>query len=156
MAIATKLKNYLDRKGIEYELVPHPYANSSMLTAEVAHISGDQIAKSVMLEDEQGFLIAVIPATHYVEFSKLRGQLDRQLGLATEKELAGLFDDCDVGAVPPLGEAYGLKVVLDESLKGHKDIFFEAGDHLDLVHVSGKDFQALMSNVEHGYFTQHI
>lgn len=156
MTISTKLKHFLRQKRIDYELIPHPYSSSSMLSAEAAHVPGDQLAKSVMLEDGHGYMMVVLPASRYVEFSRLRAQLHRRLSLATEDELTSLFDDCEVGALPPLGEAYGLSVVLDDSLRKHKDIFFEAGDHRELVHISGLDFQALMANTEHGDFTRRI
>ena len=156
MAMAFTLQKYLDRKGVNYELFQHPYTSSCMQSAEVAHIHGDQIAKGVVLGDDIGYLMAVVPATHHVQLGKLHNTLDRYLGLVTEQELADLFKDCDVGAIPPLGDAYGMPVVMDESLTACPDIYFEAGDHEDLVHVSGEDFKALMSSAGKGLFSQHI
>jgi len=77
----------------------------------------------------------------------------RDLHLATEDEIAELFDDCQLGAVPPLGPAYGIETLLDESLTSLADVYFEAGDHVQLVHLSGEDFQALLSGARRGYYS---
>jgi Ala-tRNA(Pro) deacylase len=156
MGIALTLREYLDRSGIQYDVLEHPYTYSASETAQVTHIPGDQLAKSVVLEDEDGYLMAVIPATHRVEIGKLHKRLNRQLGLATEHELELLFDDCETGAVPPIGQAYGLDVVVDDAITENPDIYFEAGDHTDLIHVSGEDFRALMGNALHGRFSHHV
>ncbi len=78
------------------------------------------------------------------------------LGLATEGEIADLFDDCDLGAVPPVGAAYGLSVVLDESLVDAPEVYFEGGDHTTLVHVAGDAFGTLMSDARRGRFSHHV
>ena len=156
MAVATTMQDYLNRWGVEYDVVPHPHTGSSLETAEAAHISGDQLAKCVMTEDYKGYLMVVIPANHQVEFDQLDVELDRRLALATEEELADIFTDCEVGAIPPLGEAYGIDVALDDSLTECKDIYFEAGDHSELVHLRGEDFRDLMAGAEHGHFSRHM
>ncbi len=79
--------------------------------------------------------------------------LDRPLGLASEDEVASLFDDCDVGAVPPLGEAYDVPVVIDESFADDADVYFEGGDHRTLVHVSGSGFRDLTSGARVARFS---
>ena len=156
MAVATTLEGYLGRWGIEYDLVPHPYTNSSLETAEAAHISGDNLAKCVVAEDYRGYLMVVVPASHQVEFSMLDEALDRRMELATEQELADIFNDCELGAIPPLGEAYGIDVAVDESLADCEDIYFEAGDHTELIHVRGDDFRDLMVGAERGHYSRHL
>lgn len=156
MAMAITLQKYLDHKGVKYEIIHHSYTSSSMQSAQAAHVSGDYIAKSVVLEDDIGYLMAVVPATHHVQFRILQETLDRRISLATEQQLKDLFNDCDAGAIPPVGDAYGMVVVMDESLTACPDIYFEAGDHEDLVHVSGVDFQVLMASAGKGRFSQHI
>ena len=156
MAIALTLKEYLDKKGINYEIVKHPYSHSSMETASVAHIPGRKLAKSIVLEDSLGFIMAIIPTSHHLEVEQLAHQLNRQLDLATEEELSELFADCDVGAIPPIGDAYGMEVLVDDSLTSGEDVYFEAGDHTCLVHVSGRDFEQLVRNAEHGTFSRHM
>ena len=156
MAIAITLQEYLDKSGIEYDVLPHTHTETSLDTAQTTHIPPGQVAKSVILEDEDGYLMAVIPASHHIELGQLSRQLERRLGLATEDELAGLFSDCDLGAIPPIGEAYHMEVVLEDILGKCPDIYFEAGDHTDLVHVRGPAFLQLMQHAHHGHFCRPI
>jgi Ala-tRNA(Pro) deacylase len=156
MAIAHAVEQYLDSHDVDYELVAHPRAVTSMQTAQVAHVPGDQLAKSVLLEDERGYLVAVIPSTHRLDLGKLHHQLDRRVGLAIEHEVSHLFRDCDPGAIPPIGAAYHVGVIIDETLLGQPDVYFEAGDHEALVHMTGQAFGAMMAGVPHGRFTHHV
>ncbi len=156
MAISITLQEYLDENRVDYEVLKHPYTYSSMETAASAHVPGSKLAKSVVLEDNKGFLMAIVPTTHHVEIDQLAYQLDRPLELATEKELSELFTDCDVGAIPPIGEAYGMEMLVDETLTHGDDIYFEAGDHTCLVHVTGKGFKQLMRNADVGAISRHI
>ncbi|HHI92713.1 MAG TPA: YbaK/EbsC family protein [Gammaproteobacteria bacterium] len=156
MAVAATLREYLNRWGVEYELVPHTHTSSSLETAEAAHVPGDKLAKCVMTEDYRGYLMVVVPASHEVEFSRLDEQLDRRLELATEEELADIFVDCELGAIPPLGEAYGIDVAVDSRLAACDDVYFEAGDHAELLHLRGEDFRDLMAGAEHGNYSRHL
>lgn len=156
MAMAMTLRDYLGRWGVEYEVVPHPHTGSSLETAEAAHVPGDQLAKCVMMEDYRGYLMVVVPASHQVEFSMLDDQLDRRLALATEEELADIFTDCELGAIPPLGEAYGIDVAIDNSLVNCDNVYFEAGDHAELIRLRGEDFRDLMAGAEHGQYSTHL
>ena len=156
MAIAITLQEFLDKSGIEYDVLPHVHTETSLDTAQTTHISPEQVAKSVILEDEDGYLMAVIPASHHIELGQLSRQLKRRLGLATEDELAGLFSDCGLGAIPPIGEAYQMEVVMDDSLEKCPDVYFEAGDHTDLIHVRGPAFRQLMQHARHGHFCRPI
>lgn len=156
MAMAMTLKEYLDESGVEYDLVKHPFSVSSMRSAFEAHVSGEDVAKAVVLHDETGYMMAVVPATHKVQLGKLSKHYRRYLALVDEKELEELFSDCSVGAIPPIGKAYGMDVIYDDQLDDCDDIYFEAGDHTDLIHLSGKDFQSLMQDVDHGYISRHI
>jgi len=156
MAVAATLRDYLNRWGVEYEVVSHAHTGSSLETAEAAHVPGDKLAKCVVTEDYRGYLMVVVPASHEIEFSRLDEQLDRRLELASEEELADIFVDCDLGAIPPLGEAYGVDVAVDSSLAQCEDIYFEAGDHEELLHLRGDDFRDLMAGAEHGTYSRHL
>ena len=156
MAIALTLQDYLTKSGIEYELIAHKPTTTTMATAEVSHIPGDQVAKSVVLEDDQGYVMVVLPTTHYVELDVISRQLQRDLDLAPEDELADLFPDCDLGAIPPVGEAYGVQVLMDESLGFCPDVYFESGDHRHLIHMKGKEFRQLLHDAPHGQFSYHM
>jgi Ala-tRNA(Pro) deacylase len=156
MTIAASVQNYLSREGVPYETLLHAHTWDSTHTAQAAHVPGDRLAKGVVLEDDKGYLMAVIPATHKVDLGAVRHELKRELGLATDSELADLFKDCERGALPPLGKAYGMEVILDQSLIGAPDIYFEAGDHVALIHVSGKDFLTLMSGAPQGAISHRV
>lgn len=149
MAMAITLREFLAKEGIAYDILSHPYTSSSQNTAAVARVPADKIAKPVILEDDEGYLMAVIPATHHVKIGKLNHVVNRHMGLATEPELKDLFSDCVLGAIPPVGQAYGMETIVDDSLTNCSDIYFEGGDHQDLIHVKGKSFQKLMGNSQH-------
>lgn len=154
MAIAARLKWYLDANGVEYEVIPHPHTSSSHETATAAHVPEDQLAKSVVLEDAEGYVLAVLPASRRVSIGELREQLNRTVELVSEGKLKELFDDCDTGAIPPLGAAYGIPSVVDDALLEASEIYFEAGDHEDLVHMRGEEFLGLLSSSRHGRFSR--
>lgn len=153
MTIAATLKDYLARQGIEYDVVSHPYSQSSRETAELSHLTGERLAKAVVLEDEKGYLVAVVPSTYHIDLNTLSERLDRKFKLASELQLGRLFKDCDPGAIPPVGQAYGLDTVLDEHLTEKPDLYFEAGDHLELIHMQGDAFMKMMAKATRGRFS---
>ncbi len=153
MAIAMTVSSFLEQEGVDYDIVSHTHTASSAETAQAAHIPREQLAKSVILEDESGYIMAVLPATHRLKIGELNKLVQRKLGLATEPELGHLFADCDVGAVPAVGQAYKIETVWDETLGQMPDIYFEGGDHEQLVHMSGSQFRVLMHNTRHGRFS---
>jgi len=155
MTIPQSVQNYLNLVGVPYEVIKHAHTADSAHSAQTAHVPGDRLAKGTVLSDEQGYLIAVVPSTHRVDLGALHRHFNRPLGLATERELAGLFPDCEPGAIPPLGAAYGLDTILDQSLVGARDIYFEAGNHRELVHVSGSDFLRLMADTPRAKISHH-
>ena len=146
MSIATSVRSHLDKLGVPFDVISHPHTSDSSHTAQAAHVPGERLAKAVMLEDERGYLMAVLPASRKLDLGALHRALGRDRGLATENELAVLFADCEAGALPPMGEAYGIDVIVDDRLEDAADVYFEAGDHTGLVHVSGPDFQRLMGD----------
>lgn len=150
MALAQSLENYLNACGIPYEVIPHRPTHLSLGSAHASHIPPDRFAKAVVLADEQGYLMAVTPADHRLRLGVLHQRLGRRLGLATKEELRRLFKDCDPGAVPPLGPLYGLEVIVDEALDARPEIYFEAGNHRDVIRVSGQDFRRLLPDAERG------
>jgi Ala-tRNA(Pro) deacylase len=156
MAIALTLKSFLREHHVDYDVVAHPRTLTSMETAAEAHVPGDRLIKCVVIEDDQGYLMVALPSTHRLDLGQLHRQLQRNLGLATESELVGLFKDCEIGAIPPIGPAYGIEIVVDDSLLQENDVYFEAGDHEELIHVSGKQFQDLITGARHGRFSHHL
>lgn len=155
MGTATRLTQFLTRVGARYDLVPHDTTASSIRSAEACHISADCLAKAVVLLDDDGYLLAVLPASHHLRFDDLEEQGHWPVRMATEQEIEELFPDCAPGAVPPIGAAYGLKTLVDESIAELPEIYFEGGDHKTLVHMSGPAFDRIMAGAEHGHFSTH-
>ena len=156
MAIAYTVEDYIVQHGIKYDVVSHPHSHNSMETAELAHVPGERLAKSVVLEDNNGFVMAVLPSTCHIKLRKVNRALKRKLRLATENELPMLFADCERGAVPAIGLAYGMTTVVDDSLADQPEIYFEAGDHEKLIHMEKQDFMALMDRAGHARFAAHM
>jgi len=156
MAISERLAGYLHDQAVTFDVVAHRHTASSLETAHAAHVSGDRLAKTVVLEDDSGYLLAVLPATCRLDLGELHRRLNRPLGLATESEVARLFEDCEPGAVPAFGAAYGLETVVDERLAEEPDVYVEAGDHERLVHLSGEDFDALLEDASRATFSRHL
>jgi Ala-tRNA(Pro) deacylase len=98
--------------------------------------------------------MAIVPASHRVDLGRLNQQLHRELELAREREIAELFHDCERGAMPPLGGPYRIPTVYDDALEASSEIYFEAGDHEDVVHLRGRDFLRLLEGSLHGRFSQ--
>ena len=153
MAVAETVQLFLEQHSVDYDLVTHPHTGSSHETAEAAHVSEDHIAKAVLVKDANDYAMVVVPASNWVEIDHLQKELDRDLHLATEDELATLFSDCEAGAVPPLGPAYGLETFLDKAIRSLAKVYFEAGDHEHLIRVTGDDFQKLLKGVRSGYYS---
>jgi Ala-tRNA(Pro) deacylase len=154
MSIAPTLQRYLDRK-VTYEVIQHAPTMSSTRTAEACHVSGDRLAKGIVLRRDGGYLLAVLPASHRIHLQDLRVQLDDNVELATEDEIAQLFADCARGAVPAVGECYGLEVIVDDSLVMLPDVYIEGGDHATLIHVDRGQFARLNMEAQRGRFSAH-
>ena len=154
MAIAETVRSHLEGLNIDYELITHPHTASSRETAAAAAVREDHIAKGVLLKDAEGYVLAVIPGDSWVRFHGVQAELNRQLELAPETEVEALFSDCDPGAVPCTGTAYGLETVVDEALASLAFVYFESGDHEHLARVSGDDFRRLVSGLRHGHFSE--
>jgi Ala-tRNA(Pro) deacylase len=151
-----KLREYLETAHVRHDVIEHPRTVTASGSAQAAHVPGDQVAKSVVLRDDGGYVVAVVPSTHRIELDTLRDRLGRSLDLATEDEISEIFDDCETGAVPAIGAAYGLPVLCDESLAAQPAVLFEAGNHQELVRVDGRAFGALMKDATWGRFSHHV
>lgn len=154
MGIALTLQQYLDGRGVAYEVVTHDRTLRSSATAEASGIPEDNLAKGVLIRRKNDYVLAIVPASHHVQLDELGGWLKQPVGLATEAEVSEIFRDCELGAVPPVAGAYGLSAVMDDSLEGFKDVYFEGGDHRTLVHVNGREFHRLMHEVPHAHISR--
>ncbi len=149
MAIATTLKTYLEDHHIEYDMVNHDHSSSALESAHSAHVPSHQVAKAVVLEDEKGYVVSVLPSSHRLDLEWVNETLGRDLEMANEDELPSLFQDCEVGAVPALSNAYGIEVIWDDQLTSTSELYIEAGDHENLIHVQGDSLRALVDDLPH-------
>ena len=156
MGIAITLAQYLVNGGIEYDLVPHPHTETASASAAASQVPADSVAKALVLKGRDGFMLAVLPASRHIQFDELQRLLGSEVGIANEEQIETLFVDCEPGSVPALGAAYGLNVVVDDSLAQQPDIYFDGGDHANLIHVSGINFQKLVANARHGSFARLV
>ena len=156
MAIARTVEGYIAQRGVPYDVISHAHSHNSMETAQLAHVPGDRLAKSVILEDDDGFVMAVLPSTCHVRLGRLSRELNRRLRLAMEKTLPNLFVDCELGAVPPVGLAYGMSTVVDDEIAAQPEIYFEAGDHEKLIRMNREDFSMLMDHAGHARFAARV
>jgi Ala-tRNA(Pro) deacylase len=155
MGIALTLAQYLIDHEISYDVVTHPKTAASSDSADAAQVPRDRFAKAVVLKGADGYVIAVLPASRRIRLDEMRHVIGRDVDLATEEQIESLFSDCEPGAVPAVGAAYGLRVVVDESLSSEPDVYFEGGDHASLVHVTGENFRRLMAGAMNMHFSQN-
>jgi len=145
MNIPARLENYLAEKHVPYTRSTHRLAYSAQGVAAAHHVAGWTVAKTVILKTEDQFLMVVLPAPMKVDLHLLREQLPfNQLELADEWEFGRLFPDCQLGAMAPFGNLYGLPVYVEESLAKQDEIVFNAGTHVDTIRMKYKDFDQLV------------
>jgi Ala-tRNA(Pro) deacylase len=152
MAMAQTVQELLGGEGRDYEVVVHPRSHNSAQSAQLAHVPRERLLKSVILADDDGYVMAIVPSSAYVALGRLGRQWRRRLWLATEGEVADLFRDCEPGAIPPFGRSYGLRTVVDDCVGEQPEVYVEAGDHECLVRMPIGDFLALMPEAGHGKF----
>lgn len=156
MSIALTLQQYLIAENIQYDVIPHDPTMSSTRTAEACRVSGDRLAKAIVLRRNAGYMLAVLPASHHLRLSDLNEQLGDNVEMAEESEIDPLFPDCAHGAVPPLGHCYALPLIVDDSIESQPEIYMEAGDHETLLRVGHAQFARLMENARHGLFSEKL
>ncbi|MCG6940207.1 MAG: YbaK/EbsC family protein [Thiohalocapsa sp.] len=152
MSIAARVERRLGEQQVPYELLPHKTTGSTHETASAAHVPEDHIAKAVMLHDGHAPAMAVIPGDTWLHLDALNTDTGRTFRLDDEPELAELLPDCAIGAVPPLGPVYGIETFLDEALTTLAEVYFESGDHQNLVKVSSEDFLKLLPGARRGHY----
>ena len=154
MNIPETLRKYLEKAGVNYQTHHHGSAHSTLETVNAAHVPIDQVAKGVLLKEGSSYSLAVIPAISVIDLAVLNYYFDRSLELASESDLHEVFFDCVDGAVPAIGAAYGLPTYVEEGLLEQTGLYFEAGNHTELIYVSEPDFEVLLEGAEYGKFSE--
>lgn len=144
-SITERLSKFLDEGGAQYEVLSHPTDYTAKETAADTHTPPEEFAKTVLLSIDGCYAMAVLPATKWVSFRRLRRALRAQdIRLATEEESRDLCPECDVGAAPPFGNLWGLPVYVSPVLMDDERITFNGGSHEDAIRMSYKDFERLV------------
>jgi Ala-tRNA(Pro) deacylase len=141
----SKLKEFLDSHNIKYLVISHSVAYTAAGIAALTHIPGKELAKTVIVKTDAGLVMAVVAASQHVDLVRLKAAVGAEnVELASEDEFKAKFPDCELGAMPPFGNLYGLKVFADERLAQDQEIAFNAGSHRELVRIAWDDFARLV------------
>ncbi|APF18333.1 YbaK/prolyl-tRNA synthetase associated region [Caldithrix abyssi DSM 13497] len=141
-----KLRNFLDEQGVRYVLIVHSPAYTAQEIAASAHIPGKKLAKTVMAKVDGKMSMFVLPATYQLDLSKCKAEMNaKEVELASEEEFKYLFPECEIGAMPPFGNLYGLPVYACKELAENDEIAFNAGNHRELIKLPFADFQRLVN-----------
>jgi Ala-tRNA(Pro) deacylase len=137
---------YLKRNGIRYSHSVHPAAYTAREVASADRMPAHAMMKTVVYSGDNGYGMLLLPADCTADFDEVRRLLGlTEIRLATEAELAALFPECEVGAMPPFGNLFNMPVLLDEGLATAEFFGFTAGTHRDVLHISGPDFHTLVN-----------
>lgn len=154
MKLPEKVRFFLGRQPLPLKIIKHSPTKTLIDTAKITDISLTQLLRAVLLEDHNGFLMAILPASHLIDFTALRNQTGRQLKPAAKEQIAHIFRDCEPGSVPPLPQAYDLQGVVDQSVMEQSCLYFEPGHHEYLFVAEPEKFLAMHSNLKIIAFAQ--
>ena len=151
-----RLREFLENEKVPFQHEVHRTAYTAQEVAAEEHIPGKMMAKTVVIRADDRFALAVLPASNRTDLAKLRAALGAQdVRLATELEFTGLFPDCEVGAMPPFGNLYGVPVYVEASLAKDDEIVFNAGTHQETVRIKYADFERLARPRVFEFMLQH-
>ena len=140
-----KLIDYLEENQVKFTRVIHSTAYTAQVIAHRAHISGNMLAKTIILKDPEGkFLMAVVPANYQIQLEKISEIYGKKLELSSEDEFCRLFPGCETGGMPPFGSLFGLPVYVSKTLAKSEEIAFNAGNHRELLQMSFTDYNRLV------------
>jgi Ala-tRNA(Pro) deacylase len=138
------LKEFLNKEHVKYVSIQHSPAYTAQEVAASAHVPGRDLAKTVIIKVEGKMAMFVLPANRKVVLPELREELGKiKITLASEDEFKGRFPDCEIGAMPPFGNLYGMDVYVAPSLTLEKEIAFNAGTHTEVIKLAYADFDRL-------------
>jgi Ala-tRNA(Pro) deacylase len=139
------LKEFLDGHNIRYVAISHSVAYTAAGIAALTHIPGRELAKTVIVKLDGALAMAVVTASQHVDLAQLKAvTAATNVELASEDEFKAKFPDCELGAMPPFGNLYEMRVFADETLMRDKEIAFNAGSHRELIRVAWEDFERLV------------
>jgi Ala-tRNA(Pro) deacylase len=156
MATAITVRQFLDQRHLPYEVVAHRRTSTRLQATKAAMIAPRDLAKAVLLEEDDQYVMLILPTARHIRLGELRHHFKRDFGLATERAVTSIFQDCIPGAVPAVGPAYGLDIIWDDSLMSGSELYFEAGDHEHLICMRTDDYLGLLREWPHGAFSEPV
>ncbi len=145
MSCKEKLEVHLREHAVPFEVHHHPPAYTAQGVAQAEHVSGRTMVKVVMAFADGKMVMLAVPAPRHVDLVKAAEATGaKEVRLAHEDEFAAAFPDCDVGAMPPFGNLYGIPVYVDAELAEDESIVFNAGTHEDTIRMKYADFERLV------------
>jgi len=139
-----KIQDYLKQNKVQFDVREHPPAYTGQEVAAEEHVSGNVLAKPVVVRADGDYAMCVVPASYKLDMEKVAKALGaKKVRLADEHDLAKLFPDAEVGAEPPFGNLYKLSTLVDEHLAADEEIVFQAGDHRHAVKMRYADYARL-------------
>jgi Ala-tRNA(Pro) deacylase len=150
------VQEFLRQRDVPFQMMDHRPTYNAQSLAQAVHVSGEEVAKTVLLRAGEDYMLAVVPATHTIDLhgvEELVGVED--VDLATEAECGYRFNDCELGALPPFGSRYGMKTLVERSLAEHDEIVFESNNHHEAVRMRFSDFETLEQPMV-GHFANHL
>lgn len=144
MSVNARLRELLDTRRIPYSIEEHDVAYTAQEVAALTHIKGKEMVKSVVLVADGRHVLCAVPATRRIDFTMLKQLLGaKSVRLAEEKEFATDFPDCELGAMPPLGELYEVQLLAAEPIKSDDEVAFNAGTHREVIRMNRADWESL-------------
>jgi Ala-tRNA(Pro) deacylase len=156
MTISKRLKDYLEKNRIPYELGYHMMVYTAQEVAAAQHVPGKEMAKVVMVKADGKMVMLVLPASYQVDMKKLKAALQcKKVGMAKEKDFEELFPECEIGAMPPFGNLYNIDVWVDQVLAEDEFIVVQGGSHVETLKIKYSDYARLVSP-KVGDFSVHL
>ncbi len=152
--MGNSVETYLRRKGVACEVIRHAPTRTLQDAALAAGIPSGRLARAILLQDREGLLLALIPATHLLDFAAIKVHLGRALEPAPPRITTPFFQDCEPGAIPPVGEPYGIPVIVDERLGILEEVIVEPGLHTSLLRLRQAEFRRMLGEVRWGRWSR--
>ena len=141
-----KLKEFLNANNVKFLTISHSAAYTAQEVAASAHIPGKELAKTVMVKLDGRMAMVVLPAPDKVSLQRLKAVTGAgSVEVAVEDDFRELFPNCELGAMPPFGNLWGMNVFVDQRLREDELIAFNAGSHTELVQLAYSDFERLVN-----------
>jgi len=158
MSCTERVRQLMVRRGVRYDRIPHREVYTSQEVAQTAHVAGRRVAKVVVLKEaHSSYIMTVLPASEHLDlgvFHRMTGR--RNIRMASETELKELFPDCELGAMPPFGNLYGMPTYVDACFWDEDDFYFQAGNHHEVVRIRFSDYETLAGPFAGGYHLHEV